>query len=378
MSLIGFRKERPSDLQVSEPPKKKQKISQTSKKQNTTVTSVTLPREKLLVFSRPQLDEFVANVTKGRTLTKEEKKEVSRQRKLIKNRNSAAASRQRKKQHQDSLESKHLELLNQQNSLKERISSLETSNSEMKQQVGYLHTLIQANPFTSAIWNRTRSLQKEYDLASLSMKITAKYLLLFLFCIYFLCIFAYSSSIPIPKALDNHGFSYINDISFEKDNYLMSRYSKEDSKELSSSMSPYIPSLSSPRSILEKEFQKEKEKEKEPLLETPEFKMDESLYNFDYGISDALLCDDGDSNSYSKSKEDNESELCDTIDPNLRFLEEETCEDNDIISEFLKEENAIPFPADNTLTFEQYLNIFLASPSINTLNQSQTICKHKY
>merc|ERR1711862_1065291 len=121
MSLIGFRKERPSDLQVSEPPKKKQKISQTSKKQNTTVTCVTLPREKLLVFSRPQLDEFVANITKGRSLTKEEKKEVSRQRKLIKNRNSAAASRQRKKQHQDSLESKHLELLNQQNSLKENI-----------------------------------------------------------------------------------------------------------------------------------------------------------------------------------------------------------------------------------------------------------------
>ena len=245
----------------------------------------------------------------------------------------------------------------------------------MKQQVGYLHSLIQANPFTSAIWNRTRSLQKEYDLASISMKITAKYLLLFLFCIYFLCIFAYSSSIPLPKALDNHEFRYINDISFEKDDYLTSSYSKEDRKELSSSMSPYIPSISSPRSILEKEF--EKEKEKEPLLENPHIKMDESLYNFDYGISDSLLCDDGDSNSYSKSKEDNELELCDTIDPTLRFLEE-TCEDNDIISEFLKEENAVPFPPDNTLTFEQYLNIFLASPSINTLNQSQTICKHKY
>ena len=79
MSLIGCRKRRPSDLQVTEPPKKKQKTLQVSKKQNTTVTCVTLPREKLLVYSRPQLDEYVANVTKGRALTKEEKKEVSRQ-----------------------------------------------------------------------------------------------------------------------------------------------------------------------------------------------------------------------------------------------------------------------------------------------------------
>merc|ERR1712137_404772 len=193
---------RASRLNTNHPPTKIQKATKSSltktraKKTSKThkITAVTLPRETLLVTSRPEFDSFVASVSKGRQLTEEEKKEVSRQRQLIKNRKTAAISRQRKKERQERLEAQYKELTESQHRLKERLAGLETQNQQMRQEISFFENLVRSNPVASSVWEKLKWAKKQYSMASPSMIQAAKYLCLFLLFIQLSFAFSLNSS----------------------------------------------------------------------------------------------------------------------------------------------------------------------------------------
>merc|ERR1712063_36862 len=193
---------RASRLNTNHPPTKIQKATKSSltktraKKTSKThkITAVTLPRETLLVTSRPEFDSFVASVSKGRQLTEEEKKEVSRQRQLIKNRKTAAISRQRKKERQERLEAQYKELTESQHRLKERLAGLETQNQQMRQEISFFENLVRSNPVASSVWEKLKWAKKQYSMASPSMIQAAKYLCLFLLLIQLSFAFSLNSS----------------------------------------------------------------------------------------------------------------------------------------------------------------------------------------
>ena len=142
-------------------------------------TIVTLPRDVLLVYTRQDLDEFVKKQTGGRKLTKEEKLEVSRQRKLIKNRKSASASRKRKKEHLEILEENHRALAQENLDLKERILALESENKKMNHQVSVFSKLYDQFPFFSSAFDQYKSFTKQHFNFSLGMKQAVLILLIF-------------------------------------------------------------------------------------------------------------------------------------------------------------------------------------------------------
>jgi len=170
----------PRPQPVEEPPRKIAKHTKTQEISDHPQTAVTLPRDKLLTYTRQDLDEYVAQVTKGRTLTKEERKEVSRQRKLIKNRKSAAASRKRKRDQLDGLEQTYQEKLKESRSINERLASLEAENRRMKDELGFLHNMITSNPVVTSMLQSAHSVRKQYHYASDSVKQTAMLVLTFM------------------------------------------------------------------------------------------------------------------------------------------------------------------------------------------------------
>ena len=147
-------------------------------------TIITLSREKLLTTNRQEFDSFVQSVTNGRKLSKEEKKEVSRQRKLIKNRNTAAASRKRKKDYQNQLETQYEQLQQSQNQVKEKLASLEAENQQMKKEISFFENLVHSNPIASSVWDKVKLAKKQVSLASPAMILASKYLLLCLLLLY--------------------------------------------------------------------------------------------------------------------------------------------------------------------------------------------------
>eukprot|EP01098_Paradermamoeba_levis_P001909 TRINITY_DN1219_c0_g1_i1.p1 TRINITY_DN1219_c0_g1~~TRINITY_DN1219_c0_g1_i1.p1 ORF type:complete len:317 (-),score=56.49 TRINITY_DN1219_c0_g1_i1:273-1223(-) len=98
-------------------------------------TAVSLPRDQLLKFSSEDLEKFVNSVLATRSLTYEEKKEVSRQRRLIKNRESALASRIRKKSYVDELEKQVSDLKQEKSQLQSQLSQLEMRCRQLQQKV---------------------------------------------------------------------------------------------------------------------------------------------------------------------------------------------------------------------------------------------------
>ena len=140
-----------------------------------------MSREQLLQSNREQFDAFVQQVTNGRKLTKEERSEVSRQRKLIKNRKTAAASRQRKKEHQNQVQ-ESIDILTQDQELhREELAKLETDNERLRNEISYMQQLIQQNSVAQAIWNRQELARKQWHLASPGVKVLARYLLIMVF-----------------------------------------------------------------------------------------------------------------------------------------------------------------------------------------------------
>ena len=139
---------------------------------------VTLSREQLLTFTRPDLDKFVASAVPNRKLTKAERKEVSRQRKLIKNRNSAAASRQRKKTHQQQVEQSLDRLVQEQAAVRERMARLQAENQRMRDEVGFIQRMVSRHPI-GQVWQRQQA-KKQWEFAPRGVKMVAKLFLLFL------------------------------------------------------------------------------------------------------------------------------------------------------------------------------------------------------
>lgn len=141
-------------------------------------TPVTMSREQLLQCDREQFDSFVKEVTNGRKLTREERGEVSRQRKLIKNRRTAAVSRQRKKDHQNQVEESIQILTLDQELHREALTKLEADNDRLRNEINYMNHLIQQNPIAQTIWRRQEQARKQWHLASPGMKLLARYLLI--------------------------------------------------------------------------------------------------------------------------------------------------------------------------------------------------------
>eukprot|EP01097_Dermamoeba_algensis_P002782 TRINITY_DN2101_c0_g1_i1.p1 TRINITY_DN2101_c0_g1~~TRINITY_DN2101_c0_g1_i1.p1 ORF type:complete len:484 (-),score=94.25 TRINITY_DN2101_c0_g1_i1:54-1505(-) len=120
--------------------KKRKKLSCSKEEPFVGKTAVSLPRDQLLEFSSEDLENFVNSIKMTRALTEEEKKEISRQRRLIKNRESAMASRIRKKSHVDELEKQVEELKHKNLQLQSRVTLLELQNKQLQQQVESLAT----------------------------------------------------------------------------------------------------------------------------------------------------------------------------------------------------------------------------------------------
>eukprot|EP00276_Gloeochaete_wittrockiana_P015547 CAMPEP_0184336190 /NCGR_PEP_ID=MMETSP1089-20130417/4577_1 /TAXON_ID=38269 ORGANISM="Gloeochaete wittrockiana, Strain SAG46.84" /NCGR_SAMPLE_ID=MMETSP1089 /ASSEMBLY_ACC=CAM_ASM_000445 /LENGTH=539 /DNA_ID=CAMNT_0026661147 /DNA_START=82 /DNA_END=1701 /DNA_ORIENTATION=- len=115
------KRKRPSDsAAASAPSSKKAKRSNAS----ADVSEVTLSRERLLVMSSEDLEEFVKEIESRRPLSAAENREIKRQRRLIKNRESAQASRNRKKEQVGEMEGKVDELRRENSALKETMNSM--------------------------------------------------------------------------------------------------------------------------------------------------------------------------------------------------------------------------------------------------------------
>lgn len=147
-----------------------QTTSQDVKLDHNSVEVVTVPRDLLLTFTRQDLDTFVQQATQGRKLTKEQRQEVSRQRKLIKNRKSAAASRKRKKEQLGTLEEHHAVLSDKNSELKEKFAALRSTNTAIKDELNFLKNLVHSNPAISRFFRNIQSARKQYENASVAMK----------------------------------------------------------------------------------------------------------------------------------------------------------------------------------------------------------------
>jgi len=86
----------------------------------------------LLHLTLTEYEELVKGISSVRELSQNEKKQVTRQRRLIKNRESAQASRQRKKSYIQDLERKVNELVNENAQLKETVSSLASEKNSLE------------------------------------------------------------------------------------------------------------------------------------------------------------------------------------------------------------------------------------------------------
>jgi len=86
----------------------------------------------LLHLTLSEYEELVKGISSIRELSPNEKKQVTRQRRLIKNRESAQASRQRKKSYIQDLERKVNELVNENAQLKETVSSLTSEKNSLE------------------------------------------------------------------------------------------------------------------------------------------------------------------------------------------------------------------------------------------------------
>jgi len=191
------------------PPRKIQKKTKSSLTQEKATCSqnteqstccLTMPREQLLVTSRAEFDDFVKRQTNGRKLTKEERKEVARQRQLIKNRITAANSRQRKKEYQTQLETKCAELTKSEAELREKVAALEAENEKMKQDLSFFHSFVGTNSVTSGLINSIKTAKKQIEMATPAMITAAKYILLFFLVIHLAFAFSMSSGTQIPLA----------------------------------------------------------------------------------------------------------------------------------------------------------------------------------
>lgn len=153
-------------------PKKRKRIRKRVKKEEGPVvpTAVSLPREKLLVFTSKQMQEYESELRRTRELTPEEEKDIKRQKRLIKNRESALASRTRKKAHIDELQTQITEIKQQKDELAATASSLASENYQLKQQVAHYQNLLKKTSMLSELWDKmmnSKSKQK-YDATNVS------------------------------------------------------------------------------------------------------------------------------------------------------------------------------------------------------------------
>lgn len=124
----------PEPTDPSQPEKKKRGRKKRAKIEcQGDVSSVALPREKLLVLSSNELDQVAEKFKSERPLTPQEAEELRRQRRLIKNRESAAQSRQRKKDLMEQLQQKLDEVQQENTSLKQLVQDLQKENACLKQ-----------------------------------------------------------------------------------------------------------------------------------------------------------------------------------------------------------------------------------------------------
>eukprot|EP01129_Flabellula_baltica_P003525 TRINITY_DN13282_c0_g1_i1.p1 TRINITY_DN13282_c0_g1~~TRINITY_DN13282_c0_g1_i1.p1 ORF type:complete len:514 (+),score=151.50 TRINITY_DN13282_c0_g1_i1:35-1576(+) len=116
------------------PPKKKRKIS-VDLNPETNGCLVTFERKDLLQISSEEFDDYFERLASFKTITKSDKKEISRQRKLIKNRESAKESRQRKKSHVASLEQKVNDLTERNVNLQAALNSANQENMHLRMEL---------------------------------------------------------------------------------------------------------------------------------------------------------------------------------------------------------------------------------------------------
>jgi len=98
-------------------------------------TSVSLPRDTLLTMSLADMEAYIVRTRQSRRLTKEEEKDLKRQRRLVKNRESAMASRNRKKEDMAALHESVSSLRRENKEQKSKIGQLEAENRVLREQV---------------------------------------------------------------------------------------------------------------------------------------------------------------------------------------------------------------------------------------------------
>jgi len=113
---------------------------------------ISLPRDILLTISSEELENYIKQLKAGRTLNKEEERELKRQRRLIKNREYAHNARAEKNQFVTSLKQKADNLAKQNSDLQaevmilnNKIATVTTENTQLRLQLAHLQARLAHN-----------------------------------------------------------------------------------------------------------------------------------------------------------------------------------------------------------------------------------------
>jgi len=167
--------------------KKRKRVRKRTKKEDGPAqpTAVSLPREKLLVISSKEMQQYVEELRRTRELTSEEEKDLKRQKRLIKNRESALASRTRKKAHVEELQQQIAEIQNEKKDLADTVSSLSGENDQLKQQVVHLQNIVRKTSFLAELWSRMTKPPSKEGATNYKTATACLFVILFTFGLFF-------------------------------------------------------------------------------------------------------------------------------------------------------------------------------------------------
>lgn len=167
--------------------KKRKRVRKRTKKEEGPVqpTAVSLPREKLLVISSKEMQQYVEELRRTRDLTQEEEKDLKRQKRLIKNRESALASRTRKKAHVEELQQQISEIQNEKKELADSVSALSGENEQLKQQVVHLQNIVRKTSFLAELWSRMTKPPSKEGAPNYKTATACLFVILFTFGLFF-------------------------------------------------------------------------------------------------------------------------------------------------------------------------------------------------
>eukprot|EP01129_Flabellula_baltica_P012443 TRINITY_DN5625_c0_g1_i1.p1 TRINITY_DN5625_c0_g1~~TRINITY_DN5625_c0_g1_i1.p1 ORF type:complete len:474 (+),score=129.97 TRINITY_DN5625_c0_g1_i1:58-1479(+) len=130
--MTASKKRKAQDIPEKKMPAKKRRKIDIDMNPETNGMRVSFDRKELLQISSEDFDDYIERLANFKSITKNDKKEIIRQRRLIKNRESAKESRRRKKSHVAELEQKVNELTERNGNLQAALNSVSQENMHLR------------------------------------------------------------------------------------------------------------------------------------------------------------------------------------------------------------------------------------------------------